>query len=256
MGFLGRVTGWDQQRAAHNAVLANQLAETASPELRRKIVTQLVIIQQQVRAVAGDPHAIVADLSQRPRIVQMNFIALACNSIGVPPGLHGLTFAAVDNPYHADDESSVSRIGVALDDLSRRSGRRLTWPGNDARIDFLSWAGYPRFAEASLPKTEAADTHLNPEYAAHLAYRTLLAEMIDFDAILGLAKELAGVIGARSDKELALATALFFFEEEYEVLEPFQMMARLTMLGWMQEGNVQPTAGRYFEEQLYAIYKL
>ena len=140
MGLLGRLTGWDQQKDAINAVLANHLAETASPELRRKIVDRIVTIQIQVRRErASDARAIVADLSNRSRIVQMNFIALACNNIGIPPSLNGLYFENVENPYRSDNESSLNRIGVALDDLSRRSGRQLHWPGNHVRIDFLSW---------------------------------------------------------------------------------------------------------------------
>lgn len=143
VGLFGRLTGWDQQKEAHNAVLANHLAETASTELRREIVKRLVLIQQQVRAGgAGDPHAIVADLNKQSRIVQMNFIALACNSLGIPPGLRGLSFANVTNPYGSDNESCLSRIGVAITDLSRRTGQRMNWPGNDTKVDFLSWGGY------------------------------------------------------------------------------------------------------------------
>jgi hypothetical protein len=140
MGLLGRLTGWDQQKDAQNAVLASYLAETASPELKKEIANRLVIIQQQVKVGSSvSPQAILEELSGRPRIVQMNFIALACNSLGIPPGLRSLSFMDVQNPYHADDESSLDRIGVALADLSRRSALRLTWPGNDVRINFLSW---------------------------------------------------------------------------------------------------------------------
>lgn len=257
MGFFGRVTGWDHQKAAHNAVLANHLAETASPELRREIVARLVIIQQQVGAGIGDAPAIVAQLSCLPRIVQMNFIALACNSLGIPSGVPGQSFAAVDNPYRADDDSSLQRIGVALDDLSRRSGRRLSWPGNAERIDFLAWGSFPRSMDGAEVRPDAAKASLNPEYAAHLAYRNLLAEAVHFETAVGVAKELAPVIGASSDKELALATALFFFEQEdlRSALNSIQMMARLTMLDWLQEGSIQPAAGGYFEEQLYSLYQ-
>src|ERR1700687_5216686 len=119
MGLFGSLIGWDQQKDAHNAVLANHLAEAASPELKKEIANRLVIIQQQVTGGgSGDPQVILSELSKRSRIIQMNFIALACNSLVIPPRLRGLSFAAVENPYRSENDSSLNRIGVALDDLS------------------------------------------------------------------------------------------------------------------------------------------
>lgn len=255
MGFLGRITGWDQQKDAHNAVLANYLADTASPELRREIVKRLVLIQQQVRAAgAGDPHAIVADLSNRPRIVQMNFIALACNSMGIPSGLNGLNFEGVENPYRSDNDSSLNRIGVALDDLSRRSGRQLSWPGNHVRIDFLTWGGFRPMSSAS---TTSDAVGIDPERAADLAFEYLLASKVRLDALTVVATELAKSIEAKTDHELALATALFFFEQQglKAGLNSAQIMARLTMLQWLQDGEIEPAEAEYFENQLYRLYK-
>lgn len=255
MGFLGRITGWDQQKDAHNAVLASHLAETASPDLRREIVKRLVLIQQQMRAAgAGDPHAIVADLSNRTRIVQMNFIALACNGMGIPPGLNGLHFQSVENPYRAENESSLNRIGVALDDLSRRSGRQLNWPGNHVRVDFLTWGGFGASASAG---TACAASRVDPERAADLAFQHLLAAKVRRDALVVIATELSKAIGAKTDHELALATALFFFEQQdlKPSLNSAQMMARLTMADWLQNGKIEPGEAAHFENQLYRLYK-
>lgn len=255
MGLLGRITGWDQQKDAHNAVLASYLADTASPDLRREIVKRLVLIQQQVRAAgAGDPLAIVADLSNRPRIVQMNFIALACNSMGMPSGLNGLHFQAVENPYRSDNDSSLNRIGVALDDLSRRSGRQFSWPGNHVRIDFLKWGGFRPMSSASATSDAGG---IDPERAADLAFQHLLASKVRLDALTVVATELAKSIEAKTDHELALATALFFFEQQglKAGLNSAQMMARLTMLEWLQDGAVGPGEAEHFENQLYRLYK-
>jgi hypothetical protein len=90
-----------------------------------------------------DPRGILSDLSDQPRIVQMSFIALACNSLGIPPGVRGVSFANVENPYLADDVRSVSRISVAMTDLSRRAGKPLDWPGNDVKVNFISWLDEP-----------------------------------------------------------------------------------------------------------------
>lgn len=255
MGFLGRITGWDQQKDAHNAVLASYLAETASPELRREIVKRLVLIQQQVRAAgAGDPDAIVANLSSLPRVVQMNFIALACNSMGIPSGLDGLHFEGVENPYRSDNDNSLSRIGVALDGLSRRSGRQLHWPGNHVKIDFLEWAGIQlTVASSSAGVTRKVD----PERAANLAFEHLVASKIRLDGLVLIARELSKAISVKTDQELALATALFFFEQQdlKPSLSEAQMMARLTMLQWLQAGTVGPAEAEHFENQLYKLYK-
>lgn len=218
---------------------------------------RLVLIQQQVRAAgAGDPLAIVADLSNRPRIVQMNFIALACNSMGMPSGLNGLHFEAVENPYRSDNDSSLNRIGVALDDLSRRSGRQLRWPGNHVRVDFLTWGGFRPMSSASASATRGAGG-IDPERAANLAFQHLLASKVRLDALTVVATELAKSIEATTDHELALATALFFFEQQglKAGLNSAQMMARLTMLQWLQDGMVGPAEAEHFENQLYRLYK-
>lgn len=255
MGFLGRITGWSQQKDAHNAVLASHLADTASQELRQEIVKRLILIQQQMRAGGtGDPHAILEDLSRRPRIVQMNFIALACNSLGIPCGLSGLQFESVENPYRADNDSSLSRIGVALDDLSRRSGRQLHWPGNHVRVDFLAWGS---FQPVTIASTTTVMKGIDPKRAAELAFQHLLASKVRLQAIVVVAAELAKLIGAKTDQELALATALFFFEKQdlKPSLHDAQIMARLTMFQWFQAGAVGMAEAEHFEKQLDMNYE-
>jgi hypothetical protein len=257
MGFLGRITGWDRQKDAHNAVLASHLAETASPELRREIVKRLILIQQHMRgAGAGDPYAIVADLSNRPRIVQMNFIALACNSMGIPPSLNGLYFEAVENPYRSDNENSLMRIGVALDDLSRRSGRQLSWPGNHVRVDFLGWSGFGAITRANSSSVTSTKS-IDPQRAADLAFKRLLASYIPLNELDMIARELSQAIDVKTDHELALATALFIFEQEelQSSLIEVQMMARLSMVEWLQDGKVGPAEAKHFENRLYRLYK-
>lgn len=255
MGFLGRITGWSQQKDAHNAVLASYLADTASPELRQELVKRLILIQQQILAGgAGDPRAILEDLSRRPRIVQMNFIALACNSLGIPCGLSGLQFESVENPYRADNDSSLSRIGVALDDLSRRSGRQLNWPGNHVRVDFLAWGSIRPVTSASMTTVMKG---IDPQRAAELAFQHLLASKVRLQAIVVVAAELTRLIGVKTDQELALATALFFFEKQdlKPSLHDAQIMARLTMLKWLQDGAVGTDEAKHFESELYSLYK-
>ncbi|HET6407408.1 MAG TPA: hypothetical protein VFG14_05970 [Chthoniobacteraceae bacterium] len=254
MGFLGRVTGWEQQKDAHNAVLANHLARTAGPDLRREIVKRLILLQQQVRGRgAGDPHAILTELNAQTRIVQMNFIALACNSLGIPPALSRLGFEAVENPYRSENESSLARIDVAMRDLSRRSGERLNWPGNQVRIDFYKWGGL------QLPSQQPGQSDGSDVAAAvDLAFRHLLLERVPQAAISEVAGELSKLLGSKAPHALALAAALFFFEQQdlKGDLQQVQMFARLKMLEWLEEGRIEPGEGQYFANQLYELYKL
>lgn len=258
MGLLGRMVGWDQQKEAHNAVLANHLVENASMELRKKIVQQLVFIQHNVTGRrVEDANLIIAELSQQTRIVQMNFIALACNSLGVSPALKGLYFESIQNPYRSDNESSLARIDTALDDLSRRSRRQLHWPGNSARIDFLEWAGYLTNAVSSASSQDQHDNGIDTRLAAHIAFNELLGAAVELSSIYPVASELATMIEPQSNQELALATSLVFFEqpELKEHLRSVQMTARLVMLDWLENGQVGPGAAGYFENQLYEFYK-
>jgi hypothetical protein len=142
---------------------------------------------------------------------------------------------------------------VALTDLSRRSGQPLSWPGNGVKIDFLSWRGSNPLASSH----GGAEFQSNVQNAADLAYRDLLAEVIDQDILKAIASDLSQSVGAKTDHELALATALFVFEQEDLIpqLHSVQMMARVSMVQWLQDGLVGPTAGRYFEDQLYKLYK-
>jgi len=140
MGFFGTLIGWDQQLDAWNAALANDLVVNASPELKRELANRLVIIQQQVQGrAAGTPNQILEDLSRRTRIVQMNFVALACNSLGIPPRLRRAEFQNVSNPYRSDSESSRGRLPSCLLDLARRYGPIASWPGNEERENFSRW---------------------------------------------------------------------------------------------------------------------
>ncbi len=255
MGLLGTLVGWDQQKDAHNAVLASHLAENASPELKRDIANRLVIIQQQVRG-EHDPYSILTELSCQPRIVQTNFVALACNSLGIPPGLKNLSFMDVDNPYKSQNNRSLNRIGVSLDDLSRRSGRQLNWPGNDILIDFVAWTNLPLPNELSQKGRFAAHSAINVKDAADLATSTLLLNEVEHDLVLLIAEQLQDVLLTRSNHELALATALFFFEQEElkPRLRTAQLVARLTVVSWLEDGYISLGSNKHFENVLYQHY--
>ncbi|WP_173942839.1 hypothetical protein [Polynucleobacter antarcticus] len=77
-------------------------------------------------------------------------------------------------------------------------------------------------------------------------------------------KEIA-ILGAKlesgpipySTEDLALSIALNFFKDAQNIssLGNAQMMARMTMLEWLQENKVAPILAKSFEDTLYKLYK-
>lgn len=261
MGMMGRLTGWSQQKDAHNAVLASHLAENADPDLRRTIAERLVLIERHVRRrLPEDAGRTLDRLTGLPRIVQMNFVALACNSLGIPPALPRLSFAEVDNPHLADDRSSLARIDFALSDLSRRSGQRLSWPGNEARIGFASWMAASSGEFRHLPASARAQPGPAATHSMRvldLVYSDLLLEAVERTWLMELVAELVQCIDAATEHELALAISLFVFElgSLQAHLEIVQMAARLTAVTWLQDGRVSVDAVAHFEKSLYECYR-
>lgn len=144
-----------------------------------------------------------------------------------------------------------------MDDLSRRSGRQLRWPGNTTKIDFLEWAGYQSSAETSASTQERHDSGIDSRKAAQIAFIELLGAAVELSSICPVADELATIINPQSNQELALATSLFFFEqpELRGALSSVQLNARLVMLDWLDKGQVGYGTAGYFEKQLYEFYK-
>jgi phage FluMu protein Com len=140
MGLLGRLTGWDQTSEAHNAVVASHFLESATVGTKRRIVERLIEIQHSVKGrYAGSLDDILDDLNERPRSVQMNFVALACNSLGIQPDIRGLQFNDVRNPYFADDKSTLEKIDFTVRWINKRHPVNVAWPENSERVNFRDW---------------------------------------------------------------------------------------------------------------------
>lgn len=103
------------------------------------------------------------------------------------------------------------------------------------------------------PKTGRADC----SEAINLAFEELLDEVVDQSEVAKQARELfAGPI-PYTTHDLALSTAVWFYKsaECTSELASAQMLARLTVLGWLKEGKVQPALVKSFENDLYNLYK-
>ena len=133
----------------------------------------------------------------------------------------------------------------------------MNWPGNDVRIDFLAWAGASDLGRPTTDLNNGSSGEVSIQNAADLAESELLMGIIDRDRIEMVADGYFDMPKVQSDHELALVTALFIFEQDELIphLREAQMMARLVVLGWLEEGKVAPDLGMLFENNLYKLYK-
>ncbi len=140
MGLFSRLSGWDSQKEAHNAVVASHLVDHSDTGIRQRLIECIIKIQNEIKGrYAGTEEQILADLNSQPRSVQMNFVALACNNLGVQPSVRGLQFNDVSNPYCAQDGDIDERIEFAVKWLNERFPTTVSWPGNSRRVNFTEW---------------------------------------------------------------------------------------------------------------------
>lgn len=145
MGFIGELTGWDQFGARQNAVLATHLLDTTNPDLKQKITTHIIDHLFEIYHERRSVEELIEDLNNRPRGVQMQFIALACIDLGISPNIRNHAFTYVKNPYRAKDWASDKEVGyivvstkrliAAHPELYAATGA-VNWPGNNAKVDF------------------------------------------------------------------------------------------------------------------------
>ena len=136
MGFFGTLLGWDQCMGAINAVLASHLIENSDRALRQKIAREVVTIIASVRK-HQTLDSVLDDIGNQSRVVQMNFIALACDNLSIAPTVPNNVWARVKNPYHIGQQVDANRISVAVDLMLKEDGVRVAWPGDNVRIDFV-----------------------------------------------------------------------------------------------------------------------
>ena len=134
MGFFGSLFGFDQSMGAINAVLASQLIENAKSIDRIRIAKEIVKIISSVRQQGED--AILDDISKQPRVVQMNFIALACDNLYIPTPVSNNVWTRVKNPYHIGEQVDNNYIQSAIETIAKQNGVLIVWPANNELIDF------------------------------------------------------------------------------------------------------------------------
>jgi hypothetical protein len=96
----------------------------------------------------------------------------------------------------------------------------------------------------------------NLSEAVDLANDLLMGEVNERD-IVTIASQLNSGPIPYSTHDLALSVALNFFKDPARIsrLETAQLMARMSMIDWLQEDKVAPLLVQSFEDTLYKLYK-
>lgn len=134
MGFFGSLIGYDQSMGALNAVLANNLIEKASASDKINIAVEVVNVISMGRPLKLD--LILNDISKQNRVVQMNFIALACDNLYILPTTSNTSWTRIQNPYRIGEQVDSNHISAALNVIEKKYGLDVSWPGNSVVIDF------------------------------------------------------------------------------------------------------------------------
>lgn len=138
MGLFKSLLGIDKHEGAINAVLANHLIKTCDADLARKVVKQIASIQMRMgNGMGKTEREAIEKLNERSRITQTNFIALACNSLGIPPNIPGYVFYEVENPFRAGSSINEEHIRASYTTIRRKFGSLTPWPGDSQSIDLL-----------------------------------------------------------------------------------------------------------------------
>ena len=110
------------------------LIEKADDSTKKKIAREVVNIILSVRRYPID--LLLQDISEKSRVVQMNFIALACDNLHIEPPVRNNVWSRVENPYRVGNDVDENRIAAAVCAIEKQDGVRITWPGNDVCVDF------------------------------------------------------------------------------------------------------------------------
>jgi hypothetical protein len=137
VGIFGSLFGMDQLNGAHNAVMANYLLEQSTSATRITITKEIVSIVYigSGRRMQLPPEEIAESLNSSLRTVQMNFVALACDNLGIAPPVPNTFWIHMNNPYLLGHKITKNHIDAALKTIEKQNGMIITWPGNNPGID-------------------------------------------------------------------------------------------------------------------------
>ena len=136
MGLFGSLTGWDQDKAAGNAVLANHLLPYLSKNER------IDVLNVMVKALGSGKvdEYVIKIINRNSRVSQLNCVAMACGYLGIAPKLDdGVGWRNVKQPQFSGENVRKTNIEATVNYLKKKTGVLIDWPGDDVKIDFSSW---------------------------------------------------------------------------------------------------------------------
>jgi hypothetical protein len=135
MGLISSMFGWDKAMGANNAVLASHLLDNVSENIKEEIVDQIILIIKSVNPRMTDEQALL-DLNNAPRVAQLNFVAIACDNLGISPLIKKNVWTRIKNPYHVANQVDIDRINSAIAAVLVQDRVQINWPGNNVKINF------------------------------------------------------------------------------------------------------------------------
>lgn len=121
---------------AINAVMAYHYLERSGVEARKSVANEVVRIIQSVNRHRQEGE-ILEGISNDPLVVQMNFVALACDNLRIHPPFKNCEWTRVSNPYLSRSKVNEFHISTAVDVIRKDDGVCVNWPKNDVRVDFV-----------------------------------------------------------------------------------------------------------------------
>lgn len=138
MGFFSSITGWDKSMAALNAVMGNHVMENYDHSTKIMITDEIAKIISIARYGKLSKESILSELNKESRVVQMNFVALACDNLHIEPPFKNSYWERIKNPYAASSQVNEASIDGAIKAFRKEGNVGITWPGISTLFNFLS----------------------------------------------------------------------------------------------------------------------
>lgn len=209
MGFFSSLTGWDKTMAALNAVMGSYVMENADLSTKIAIADEIAKIISIARHGKPNKATILTELNQESRVVQMNFVALACDNLHIPPPFTNSYWERIKNPYAAGKQVDELLIQAAIQTEQKNQSSRITWPGISASFDFSAL-----YESTSITK-DAIKTNLKDQqrdWAKKIDTLASLDANIDLTEIAGLTASILEYVIDHNGLETLVAGSLVLYK--------------------------------------------
>lgn len=122
--------------AALNAVMGSHVMECSDHSTKVIIADEIAKIIASARYEKLSKESILSELNQESRVVQMNFVALACDNLGIPPPFKNSYWERIQNPYVTGSQVTELVIEGAIKAFNKEGNSGIIWPGISASFNF------------------------------------------------------------------------------------------------------------------------